>query len=62
MKVKFLRNHMTLPSKCSICGLKNEYWADKTYGCKRGHIIAFGGSDSMYGWLVLDIPIMEIVK
>ena len=57
MRVKSLFNHLTLPSKCSICGEKNEYWCDETFGCKNGHIIAFKDENM---WLQTDTPIIEV--
>ena len=61
MKVRFLDKHTTLPSVCSICGEKNEYWVDETFGCKKGHIVAFRNVGS-HIWLTVDTPIMEVEK
>ena len=39
MTFKFVENHLHLPSLC-MCGSKNQYWVNGTYGCERGHVYA----------------------
>ena len=46
---EIVENHLRLPPTCEICGKANQYWADSTFGCEEGHVIAYT-NDGIIWW------------